>query len=388
MNITLRMLTPLWTGGIAGTMDRARETGIIGSLRWWYEAVVRGLGGRACDPSQSACNLDAEAYKEARDEGTSPDECVSLAGLCDVCQVFGATGWRRRFQLRVGGMVQNAWHPPQAGLQVCPPNRSRGWFLPPGYVGDLELRLHGDDSALNRLAALLLFLEDHGAIGAKPQLGYGVFQIMNTDAPLSPLQWSIAGQERVNGLPDLRGVTFLKLRFSPKSSGWWHNIPGLREIKGQKHKDKAKESWRILESLADQGMVPITPAFKNHLRYDRQWSNHRLPRWLFGTIGQEGRIRSKVAVSWAYRTDHDTWEIRGWVHLPQDRIGRDFQTEARRALQETLGKPQQWATTMGLRPNDYRSASIEMMPSSSPFQTVTSKDVMSMLNDDGARPQK
>ncbi|MGQ9833224.1 MAG: type III-B CRISPR module RAMP protein Cmr1, partial [Candidatus Villigracilaceae bacterium] len=39
MEIQLKTLTPLWTGGIDGTTDRLHETGLIGSLRWWYEAL-------------------------------------------------------------------------------------------------------------------------------------------------------------------------------------------------------------------------------------------------------------------------------------------------------------------------------------------------------------
>lgn len=45
MQIKIQTLTPLWTGGVDGKMDRIHETGIIGSMRWWYEAIVRGLGG-------------------------------------------------------------------------------------------------------------------------------------------------------------------------------------------------------------------------------------------------------------------------------------------------------------------------------------------------------
>jgi CRISPR-associated protein Cmr1 len=42
----------LWTGGpVSGKMERVHETGIIGSLRWWYEAIVRSLGGSVCDPT-------------------------------------------------------------------------------------------------------------------------------------------------------------------------------------------------------------------------------------------------------------------------------------------------------------------------------------------------
>ena len=47
LTIELKTLTPLWTGGVDKTCDRLHETGLIGSLRWWYEALVRGLGGYA-----------------------------------------------------------------------------------------------------------------------------------------------------------------------------------------------------------------------------------------------------------------------------------------------------------------------------------------------------
>ncbi len=70
LTIRLRTRTPLWTGGIDGSMDRIHETGLLGSLRWWYEAIVRGLGGWACDPTEG-------------------DRCPDRQGrYCDVCKVF------------------------------------------------------------------------------------------------------------------------------------------------------------------------------------------------------------------------------------------------------------------------------------------------------------
>lgn len=45
MKITAQALTPLWTGGVeTGKVDRIHETGILGSMRWWMEALVRGVG--------------------------------------------------------------------------------------------------------------------------------------------------------------------------------------------------------------------------------------------------------------------------------------------------------------------------------------------------------
>lgn len=80
LTVTLKTVTPIWTGGVdPKTCERIHGTGIIGSLRWWYEVVVRGLGGSACDPSEHTCLYDTK----------KPND-----GLCDVCRIFGATGWR------------------------------------------------------------------------------------------------------------------------------------------------------------------------------------------------------------------------------------------------------------------------------------------------------
>ena len=312
MEIKIRTLTPLWTGGVAtGRMDRIHETGIMGSLRWWYETIIRGLGGEACDPSQCGCSFNEKEYKQARDAGKSESECLCKAGLCDACQVFGATGWRRRFQLRVDGSAQPAWNPPLDGLNVRPPDRSRGWFLPPGYVGDIRLTLLGDEDTLNRVAALSLFLEKYGAIGAKPQLGYGCFQIVeNRDMLLqksAECSWPQGRAAKKGNLPDLRDMTFFRFRFNPSGKGWWSHVSGLEHLLSR------NETARTLSKLAGMNMIPLAPALKNAWRYR---SLEKLPdeRDVFGTTHKD-RIRSKIAVSWAYKND-DSWQVRGWVWLP------------------------------------------------------------------------
>ncbi|GIV84821.1 MAG: type III-B CRISPR module RAMP protein Cmr1 [Candidatus Roseilinea sp.] len=91
--ITLKTLTPLWTGGVDQTCDRLHETGLIGSLRWWYEALVRGLGGYACDPTSE----DPKVRCEYDPRKPDPPE----KQLCAACYLFGCTGWGRKFRLRV-----------------------------------------------------------------------------------------------------------------------------------------------------------------------------------------------------------------------------------------------------------------------------------------------
>jgi len=95
IEIKVKTLTPLWTGGVNGKCDRIHETGIIGSLRWWYEAIVRGLGGYACDPTNDDKNKRCElSGKEKTDEERREN-------ICSVCYLFGCTGWSRKFKFEL-----------------------------------------------------------------------------------------------------------------------------------------------------------------------------------------------------------------------------------------------------------------------------------------------
>jgi len=78
--VRIKALSTIWTGDAERKNNEFRETGVIGSLRWWYEALIRGLGGRACDPTSSKC--DGKNH-------------------CDACELFGCTGWSRKFRLEV-----------------------------------------------------------------------------------------------------------------------------------------------------------------------------------------------------------------------------------------------------------------------------------------------
>jgi len=75
-----KALTDLWTGSVDGKRDRIITTGLLGSIRWWFEVLVRGLGGSACDPTDTKCE--------------DQNHCV-------VCELFGCTGWARKFRFEV-----------------------------------------------------------------------------------------------------------------------------------------------------------------------------------------------------------------------------------------------------------------------------------------------
>lgn len=368
LQITLQTLTPLWTGGVDGSMDCVHASGILGSLRWWYEAIVRGLGGEACDPTEHACNFDIDKYKKAT--GLPERERLRAAGLCDACQLFGATGWRRRFGLQISAQAKPTWE--GGGLNVRPYGRNRGWFLNAGRVGAVTLTFTGNEEALVQMMALLRFLETWGSLGPRPQLGYGVFRITEVKGAPQPVSWAPLGAAQIGGLPDLRAFTFFKLRFTPREENWWTQVSGLRELRGR------RDQWSSVETLADKGMAPVMPAIKNYLRYEQRWSSVALPHWLFGTLRGDERLRSKVALSWAYQLERsDQWEVRGWCHLPDDQRGRAAQAEAVNVLSRALATPHDWERAMGPAV-DFRKASITYAPSS--WQRANRREIADFLN--------
>ncbi|HED04452.1 MAG TPA: type III-B CRISPR module RAMP protein Cmr1 [Candidatus Fraserbacteria bacterium] len=213
----LKTLTPLWTGGVKGTCDRLHETGIIGSLRWWYEALVRGLGGSACDPSRHECSYDP---KKPHD------------GLCDVCRVFGATGWRRQFRLEVlDHALSNAsiehtiradrTYTDNKGRTRAPtwyfrdPNRSQRVPNTPKH-GELSLKIQALSSSVSPevIAGLIQFIADWVAVGARTQMGFGVVELANGRIDTEPLHdWlsALAGTETNPKLPSLQNAFFARI---------------------------------------------------------------------------------------------------------------------------------------------------------------------------------
>ena len=124
--------TDLWTGDADREPNRLITTGLLGSIRWWFEVLVRGLKGNACDPTRKQC--------EGRNH-------------CVVCELFGCTGWARKFRFEVldkDGNVQAAQIEKEQnfGLRFIPlrPIRVEEWAL-------LDATLH--------------LIAGYGAIGGK-----------------------------------------------------------------------------------------------------------------------------------------------------------------------------------------------------------------------------
>ena len=156
MKFKLTTKTPVFTGDIDKESQTIRETSLVGSMRWWYEAIVRSLDGCACDPTGEDCPTKNGKW-------------------CDACHLFGTTEWARQFIIRVSpGYMQ-----PLPSSRINVSLTTRGWYLPPGQHGEFWLTIQGlRGSQVGRWIQLLLKLQSNwGAIGARSYLGYGVFDL-------------------------------------------------------------------------------------------------------------------------------------------------------------------------------------------------------------------
>ena len=299
--IKIRTLTPLWTGDVDRECKSIKETGIIGSLRWWYEALVRGLGGYACDPtSDRKCELKQDKFNEAIKSGKSIQGALDEQ-ICPACQLFGCTGWSRKFRIKISDNtsfesgigrieVRSRSYRDRQGRSKIPK-----WYFPsPGRRGHLDLEitpLRFNESELNALKLTLKVMEEWCAIGAKTHLGYGVFQLIKGDGEryeLTPEEvesaLSLFESVRSNitsNLPDLKWFFFSKVYLDDSFTN---------------------EKTRIIKSL--------------ELRYDlrRLFGRDRNLRYdIMGTVKGERR-GSKIYISRVYQIqDRDEMRIWGWI---------------------------------------------------------------------------
>jgi CRISPR-associated protein Cmr1 len=171
-------------------------------------------------------------------------------GLCDVCRIFGATGWSRRFRI----IVSEDSLQPKKAVASRVTDSGRVFNLSPKHP---DIRMQGHKWYLNGdplagqvtlsiistarveitkqelfdpaiISALFQFIADRGSIGAKPQMGLGVVQVIerqNTQPLLDHLTKIIALHQK-NGdlrtpiddeLPCLQNMFFARINVHSSS---------------------------------------------------------------------------------------------------------------------------------------------------------------------------
>jgi hypothetical protein len=152
LEIQIKTLTPLWTGGVNGTCDELHISGLMGSLRYWYEAIVRGVGGYACDPSEGGCVYNKEGTKS----------------ICAACYLFGTTGWARLFRLSLKGApprIEDSRKGVPAGKRFSLHFLFRP--IPP------KIQFDDADYPKAQIKNLLWLIDRFGGLGARQQKRFG-----------------------------------------------------------------------------------------------------------------------------------------------------------------------------------------------------------------------
>ncbi len=306
LEITLETITPIWTGGADGRADRLHVTGIMGSLRWWYEVMIRSIGGHVCDPSKHSCIYDSSQ---------------PYAGLCDVCRVFGATGWSRRFRLIICQDNLQPKKPTASRIDASgrlvlalssnhPDSRSPGhkWYLTSNPLyGQMKLGIIPTGSVDKEgkeffdpaiIGALLQLIADRASLGAKPQMGLGVIQVVNrqsTQPLIKHLAQIIAMHQAKHDLKTpvddelacLQNMFFARINVS---------------------------------SASEAATFDLKYDLRNMLR--ETFKDDRLRHTIMGYVRGGNRIGAKIMMSYPY--DNGTVRMWGWIpRLTQSKSSHD-----------------------------------------------------------------
>lgn len=307
MEVKINTLTPLWTGGVdAGKCDRIHETGILGSLRWWMEVLVRGLGGNACDPTEQQCLYDPK----------KPNN-----GLCDVCQIFGATGWKRRFRLE---LIQDNTQPNKTVTSTIQAQRSNSksekpptWYFPKDLKdkprsGTFTIQIQSlhPDFKPEIIGGLIQFIADWSAIGARPQMGFGAIEVEDNRIDTQTLyDWLIttAGNKIYQDLPSLQNI-FLA-RIQPKDPQDTFNLKyDLRNCFRSEELIRTEEN-KIQVKSKSKGLILKKDRKDGNISKDD--GNKDLRHFIMGTVDGD-RMAAKVKISRSYENDK-LMRVWGWI---------------------------------------------------------------------------
>lgn len=206
--LKVRTLTPVWTGDAEGVPQGLKCSGIIGSMRMIFEAIIRGeAGGHTCDITGTQSNRRCNYSKNPN--------------ICPACAIFGCTGLSRAFKInwelpeirnvllpiadtREGDGKRNKRRIPisnwlastvSADKEMGRKFSENDWIakVRPAYspeVSTIQIlqmprverqRISIDVPVLIR--GLLAFMALKYGIGAKVNLGWGAFAIADEEAP-------------------------------------------------------------------------------------------------------------------------------------------------------------------------------------------------------------
>jgi len=220
----LRTLTPVHTGDVDRRSREVQVSSIKGAVRWWYEALIRGLGGYACDPTEpNSCTFDYPAYKVGGVE-------EGLKDVCPACRTFGCAGWKGKFLIRITDVRGKV-----AGVRLERPGVTFGIdFLPIKEVSQEERWL---------LSKAIWLISEYGSLGGRTTLkppkfrDFGLVELVEpipSEATKSDLEWWLGEQinssealaQKLSGMPK----EYPNLKYFFFNRGRWLDRKRMNEL--------------------------------------------------------------------------------------------------------------------------------------------------------------
>ncbi|RKZ28693.1 type III-B CRISPR module RAMP protein Cmr1 [bacterium] len=317
-DVKIKPLTPIWTGDENRKCKTLRETGVLGSLRWWYEVLIRGLGGSACD-------------------STSDNRCPDKDGNhCDACELFGCTGWARKFRLEVefNTTIPEVWVGTRKKRGNKYLKRNVAGFMANGAIvlKFIPLRkISSNEWAL--LNKTLEIIANYGGLGAKISQGNGVIEIVENNLPYGdrkPESAILKKEGNTIKSPNLNDFFFYKFHIKFKE-----DISNLidNEVFWTRQSDHYGfidnwENWRKLWN--DYRFLPIAFHIRDGIRHLERNKNKR--HEIFGKSGKG----SKIFVSHGYKIDERMVEVRIWGYGEANNIKDKVKNQLENCLKEKL----------------------------------------------------
>ncbi|RJP72905.1 MAG: type III-B CRISPR module RAMP protein Cmr1 [Candidatus Abyssobacteria bacterium SURF_17] len=307
-------LTPIWTAGVKGC-DRIHETAIIGSLRFWYETVIRALGGQACSP------IDKDYHRSPRGKkcGLETTRTGDIEKLCPACRMFGCTGWSRKFFLRVKKEPQIQ----RITASTHHHKLKRTIKIPIGdFWGPLTVEFRFLKKCDPEERQILRFiwetlLAKYVGMGGKVAQGGGLFRVVNLKGKFIEADeekaneelkdWVARACQAVNAQwndPDfeLNKALFREysLEFSSQISSllFHRNVCSNHEVQGESN---------IIDLWGRYGVLPIAHEIRRAIR--GTFTNQAKRHHVFGSTDRNGDEASHVSVSHCFREGNSGREV-------------------------------------------------------------------------------
>ncbi|HEC92933.1 MAG TPA: type III-B CRISPR module RAMP protein Cmr1 [Candidatus Atribacteria bacterium] len=207
LRITIKTLTPLWTGDAWRENNSIQPSSIMGSLRFWFEVICYFAGitkNENYEGGKLKDDLNEKEFKEKLlNNGLNFKGIDNTLSECNVSfpsKLFGCTGWKgwvrikkiepiedycfgNKLKLPFGVAIKKDFSEIKElnNFRELDKNNYSGWFFSKSYFyGKFEITFEIEENIIEPIFyPILVFIEKYGFLGGKWNIGYGRVGIEN-----------------------------------------------------------------------------------------------------------------------------------------------------------------------------------------------------------------